>query len=86
MSGSPVIDLLSDPLFDPHVRYRLGVDDLMRLTVERAKLLHAKGIVGSEAWCGGNRQDRFPELVRTAGWLSAFDISLVATTGNQQLG
>ncbi|WP_280456316.1 acyl-CoA dehydrogenase family protein [Nocardia brasiliensis] len=85
MSGSPVIDLLSDPLFDPHVRYRLGVDDLMRLTVERAKLLHAKGIVGSEAWCGGNRQDRFPELVRTAGWLSAFDISLVATTGNQQL-
>ncbi|MFI9402145.1 acyl-CoA dehydrogenase family protein [Nocardia sp. NPDC052316] len=78
-------DYLSDPLFDPRVRYELSVDDLMLRTVERAKVLHAKGIVGSEAWCGGSREDRFPDLVRTLGWLSAFDISLVATTGNQQL-
>ncbi|PXX71371.1 acyl-CoA oxidase [Nocardia tenerifensis] len=76
---------LDDPLFDPHARYALGVDDLMLLTVERAKALHAKGIVGSEAWRGGGRQDRFPELVRTLGWVSAFDIALVSTVGNQQL-
>ncbi|WP_405164345.1 acyl-CoA dehydrogenase family protein [Nocardia sp. NBC_01499] len=78
-------DFLSDPLFAPHARYELGVDDLMLLTVERAKALHAKGIVGSEAWCGGNRAAQFPDLVRTLGWISAFDIALVSTIGNQQL-
>ncbi|RDI68115.1 acyl-CoA dehydrogenase family protein [Nocardia pseudobrasiliensis] len=80
-----MIDFLDEPLFDPRARYESDVDDLMLLTVERAKALHAKGIVGGEAWCGGSRADRFPDLVRTMGWLSAWDISLVATTGNQQL-
>ncbi|WP_168585823.1 acyl-CoA dehydrogenase family protein [Saccharopolyspora sp. ASAGF58] len=83
--GAPVTAFLDEPLFDPLARYELGVDELMLLTVERAKALHAKGLVGSEAWCGGSRETRFPDLVRTLGWVSAFDISLVSTIGNQQL-
>ncbi|MFE9577376.1 acyl-CoA dehydrogenase family protein [Nocardia sp. NPDC006044] len=85
MSDPQVTDLFSDPLFDPHARYELGTDDLMLLTVERAKILHQKGFVGSEAWCGGSRQARFADLIRTMGWVSAFDIALVSTIGNQQL-
>ncbi|MFD9893453.1 acyl-CoA dehydrogenase family protein [Amycolatopsis sp. NPDC059027] len=83
--AQPDLGFLGEPLFDPRARYELGVDELMLLTIERAKALHARGVVGSEAWCGGSRQDRFPGLVRTLGWVSAFDIALVSTIGNQQL-
>ncbi|MEU7143505.1 acyl-CoA dehydrogenase family protein [Nocardia sp. NPDC046473] len=85
MPEAPATSFLSEPLFAPHARYVLETDDLMFLTVERAKALHAKGIVGSEAWCGGSRADQFPDLVRTLGWVSAFDIGLASTIGNQQL-
>ncbi|MFI6172233.1 acyl-CoA dehydrogenase family protein [Nocardia sp. NPDC051052] len=85
MPDSSTTGFLSEPLFDPHARYELPTDELMLLTVERAKALHAKGIVGSEAWCGGRRDAQFPDLVRTLGWVSAFDIGLVSTIGNQQL-
>lgn len=81
----PELGFLGEPLFDPRARYELGAHDLMRLTIERAKALHAKGLVGSEAWCGGSREAQFPELVRTLGWIGAFDISLVSAVGNQQL-
>ncbi|GAA2101298.1 acyl-CoA dehydrogenase family protein [Streptomyces albiaxialis] len=81
----PCLDFLDDPLFDPRARYELGTDELIRLTARRAKALHDKGLVSSECWRGGSREAEFPDLVRTLGWLCAFDLSLVSTVCDHQM-
>ncbi|WP_051852768.1 acyl-CoA dehydrogenase family protein [Streptomyces aureocirculatus] len=72
-------------MFAPRLRYQLGVDEMMLVTIRRARALHEWGLVGNDAWCGEPRQADFPAFIRTMGWVSAFDISLVSAIVDHQI-
>lgn len=77
--------LLREPLFAPRLRYQLSVDDYMLATIDRARAVYARGLVGNDMWCGQRMTHRFPDHMRVMGWLGAYDLSLLSAIVGHQL-
>ena len=77
--------IVQEDLFQPRLRYELGLDEAMALAVRRARLLHRRGLVANSMWCGGPEADRFAEFVRELGWIGAYDFALLSVIVDHQI-
>ncbi|GAA2625967.1 acyl-CoA dehydrogenase family protein [Streptomyces axinellae] len=77
--------IVQEDIFQPRLRYELGLDEAMALAVRRARLLHRRGLVANSMWCGGPEADRFAEFVRDLGWIGAYDFALLSVIVDHQI-
>jgi acyl-CoA oxidase len=78
-------DVLHHPMFEPHQRYRLPLDDYMALTIARARHLYQHALIANAMWRGGAEESQFSEFVRVMGWIGAYDFALLSAIVDHQI-
>lgn len=77
--------LLSEPEFSevrPSGQSRCDYD---RQTLLRARSLTAMGVTGNSLWLGRGDASEFPDMLRTMGWIGAYDLSLLNVLVSHQI-
>ncbi|MFF0516433.1 acyl-CoA dehydrogenase family protein [Streptomyces sp. NPDC004250] len=77
--------VLSGPEFATIRPDDLSVRDYSLLTLRRARLLNGAGFAANSLWLGRGDSDRFPEFLRTMGWIGAYDLSLLNVLVSHQI-
>lgn len=62
-----------------------SVLDYSLLTLRRAKLLNGAGFTANSLWLGRGDSARFPDFLRTMGWIGAYDLSLLNVLVSHQI-
>lgn len=77
--------VLSGPEFATIRPDDLSVLDYSLLTLRRARLLNGAGFAANSLWLGRGDSARFPEFLRTMGWIGAYDLSLLNVLVSHQI-
>ncbi len=77
--------VLSGPEFATIRPDDLTLLDYSLLTLRRARLLNGAGFAANSLWLGRGDSARFPEFLRTMGWIGAYDLSLLNVLVSHQI-
>ncbi|WP_333759090.1 acyl-CoA dehydrogenase family protein [Streptomyces sp. ISBFB 2968] len=77
--------VLSGPEFATIRPDDLSVLEYSLLTLRRARLLNGAGFAANSRWLGRGDSARFPEFLRTMGWIGAYDLSLLNVLVSHQI-
>ncbi|MFD6877375.1 MULTISPECIES: acyl-CoA dehydrogenase family protein [unclassified Streptomyces] len=77
--------ILSGPEFATTRPVDQSVLDYSLLTLRRARILNRAGFSSNAQWLGRGDSDRFPDFLRTMGWIGAYDLSLLNVLVSHQI-